>query len=67
MARPKFRIDEVEVRFKSVHEACAAIGVPFSKVFRRDLKRRGHMIYEHKGQRHLFKVVPMKDPVVFKA
>lgn len=61
------RKDAVLVQFKSIHQACDAIGVPFSKVFRRELKRRGHMILEHDGEQHLFRVEPRKDPLVFRA
>lgn len=59
------RKDAVLVQFKSAGEACAAIGVPFSKVFRRELKRRGHMILRHEGEEHLFRVEPRKEPKVF--
>ncbi len=64
--RPKFRIDEVEVRFESVQAACEALGLPKDKVFRRELKRRGHMIYEHKGVQRLFTVVPRREPEVYR-
>jgi hypothetical protein len=65
--KKSFIVHNVQVTFPSCHKALRILGLPTNKVFRRELKRRGHMIYKHNGTQYLFTTVPRRGPDVFEA